>query len=131
MARILVIDDDQDIRTLIRVKLEAAGFECLEAADGAYGIDAYRDDPADVVVTDIFMPGMEGLELLRAFKKNFPGAKVVAISAGGPEQLNGLQPIDYLELAKKMGARCVFKKPIDFEALIATLRELADEAEQE
>jgi CheY-like chemotaxis protein len=124
MARILIIDDDRDTRNLFQAKLEAAGFECTVAADGETGIAAYRDAPSDVVITDIFMPGMEGLELIRAFKRKFPDARVIAISAGGPEQLNGLQPLDYLELAKKMGARDVFKKPVDFESLISTLHEL-------
>ena len=124
MALILVIDDDQDMRNLLRLKLEQSGYEVVEAADGAEGIELYQEKPADLVITDIFMPKKEGLELIREFRKNFLNVKIIAISGGGPEKLNGLPVYDFLELAKKMGALHIFKKPVDFEKLLKAVDDI-------
>src|SRR5260370_16043486 len=83
MARILVMDDDGVIRAAVRRILESAGHEVLEAADGAAGLRLHREQGADLVVVDIFMPGRDGVEVIRALRQEAPLAKVVAISGGG------------------------------------------------
>ncbi len=124
MARILVIDDDPDMRNLLRTKLEKAGHEVSEAGDGSAGINLYAQKPADLIITDIFMPGKEGLELIREFRRDCPEARIIAISSGGPERLSGVPVCDFLELAKKMGARYIFKKPLDFEKLLKVVEDV-------
>src|SRR5687767_1549944 len=83
MARILVIDDDRDVRTLVLYELEAAGHEVRAASDGAQGMALQRALAADVVVTDIFMPEKEGIETICDLNAEFPQVKIIAISGGG------------------------------------------------
>jgi len=68
VPRILVIDDNAAIRELLRLVLEEEGYEVIEAADGAEGLRRYQAEPTDLVITDLEMPGMDGLELLRALR---------------------------------------------------------------
>ncbi|HZI22892.1 MAG TPA: response regulator, partial [Gemmatimonadales bacterium] len=82
MARILVMEDDPSFRNAVRVVLEAAGYEVIEAADGAVGLRLHREQGADLVLVDIFMPERDGLEVIRALKIEAPGAKIIAMSGG-------------------------------------------------
>jgi CheY-like chemotaxis protein len=83
MARILVIDDDRDLRTLLLYELRAAGHDVRAACDGAEGLALQHELPADVVVTDIYMPEKEGIETIRELKEQFPKVKIIAMSGGG------------------------------------------------
>jgi CheY-like chemotaxis protein len=83
MARILVIDDDQDVRAVILCELESAGHDVVGAAHGAQGLQLQRASPADVVETDILMPEKEGIETIRELPQEFPRAKIIAITGGG------------------------------------------------
>jgi len=105
MARILVIDDDR-LRELLRVLLEKAGHEVDEAPEGGAGLRAYRARPADLVVCDLFMPGQEGLETIRALRLAAPAAKVLAISGGGLHGTVGALPTALL-----LGAVAALHKP--------------------
>src|SRR6266436_6983968 len=82
MARIIVIDDQEPIRRVVRRALEKEGHEVLEASDGELGIALLEREPVDVVITDIFMPGMDGIQTLREIRKRFPAIKVIAMSGG-------------------------------------------------
>jgi YesN/AraC family two-component response regulator len=82
MARILVIDDQEPIRSLLRIILEGAGHEVLEASNGRLGLELYRERSANLIITDIVMPEMDGLELLLELTRNFLNVKVIAISGG-------------------------------------------------
>ncbi len=124
MAHILIIDDDSDICGLLQKKMEGAGYNVSIACNGVEAIERHREVPADVVITDIFMPEKEGLELIREFRRDFPGVKIVAVSGGGPESLSGLPAMDIFDFAKKMGALHVFKKPLDMDALLKAVKEL-------
>jgi len=119
MAHILVIDDDQAICDLLRQILEREGFEVSVARDGATGIDLYRERPADVVITDIIMPGREGIETTRELKSIDPNAKIIAISGGGR-----VGPADFLSMARKLGADRTFAKPFDRHSLVHAVYEL-------
>lgn len=119
MARILVIDDDTMIRELLMYMLEGAGHEVALAADGNEGVSSYRRQPADVVITDLIMPGKEGIETIREILKEFPDAKIIAISGGGR-----VNPGGYLDLAQKLGAQRTLAKPVECKVLIDTVEEL-------
>ena len=115
MATILVIDDQEPIRALLRVALEGAGYEVLEASNGRLGLALYRERSADLIITDIFMPEMDGLELMLELTRNFLNVKVIAMS-GGLEGEGGLTA------AKLLGARQTFQKPLDMEELLRAVR---------
>lgn len=119
MARILVIDDDSQVRTMLRLTLEYAGHEIVDAPNGQVGIDLYRDNPTDLIITDLIMPEKEGVETIQALKKEFPDARIIAISGGGR-----LGPEEYLPLAQKFGAQRVFRKPINRDDLLEAIQEI-------
>ena len=122
MARILVVDDDEQVRTMLVMTLEEAGYEADEAADGRAAIRRQRENPADLVITDLIMPEKEGLETIMDFRKEWPGAPIIAISGGG-RTVQG----DYLLHAKHLGAARVFRKPIERSELLGAVRDLLGE----
>ena len=115
MATILVIDDQESIRALLRATLEGAGHEVTEAPNGRLGLELYRFRPTDLVITDILMPEMNGLDMLLELTREFLHAKVIAISGAGGEQ-------NVLDLAKLLGARRTFRKPFSVPRLLAAVR---------
>jgi len=82
MARIIVIDDDESVRKAIRRVLEPLGHEVLEADDGAVGLTLVATKGADLVITDIFMPGQDGIVTVRQIRKEYPAVRIIAISGG-------------------------------------------------
>lgn len=122
MARILVIEDEEIVRGVIRRVLSAKGFEVLEAEDGRMGLEMYDKGSIDLVLTDIVMPNKEGLETIRELKKIDPEAKIIAVSGGGRNT-----PYDYLKLAEKFGAAKSFEKPFDWDDLVGTIHDLLGE----
>ena len=115
MATILIIDDEESIRILLRSALEAAGYEVTEAANGRQGLELYRRKPADLVITDILMPELNGLDMLLELTREFLNAKVVAISGAGGEK-------NVLDVAKLLGARQTFLKPFSIPQLLSAVR---------
>src|SRR5258706_12667451 len=82
MARIIVIDDNDAARGTMRRVLEKAGHEVLEASDGDAGMKLLAETGVPLVITDIFMPGQDGIVTLRRIKKEFPGVRGIAVSGG-------------------------------------------------
>ncbi len=80
MATILVIDDNNQIRALIRQALEEAGHDVLDASDGAMGVRCYRENPTDLVVTDLEMPVQGGIETIMQIKSANPKSKIIGMS---------------------------------------------------
>ena len=119
MSRILVIDDEQPLRRLLRSFLEQAGHTVLEAQDGREGMAHWRQAPTDVVVTDIFMPEKDGMQILMEFKNVPRKPKIIAISGGDPRGLFDLKPA-----ARFLGADRVLKKPVDAQTFLATVEEV-------
>jgi YesN/AraC family two-component response regulator len=113
MARILIIDDEPQIRSMLKLMLERDGYEVVEAPDGVEGISVYRQNPADLIITDLIMPNKDGIGMIIDLKKEFPEVKIIAMSGGG---LN--KPDGYLKGAKKLGASCTLTKPIDREEIL-------------
>ncbi len=116
MATILVIDDQEPIRGLLRRALEGANYEVLEASNGRLGLELYRERLAELVITDIFMPEMNGLEMMVELKRKFPEVKVIVMSGG-------LESEGALNVAKQLGARQTFRKPLDIETLLNAVRD--------
>ncbi len=105
VALILVIDDDGFYRGVIRRILEDGGHQVLETEDGREAVDLYRQFRPDVVVTDIFMPGMDGGEVIRALRAVDNHVKIVAVSGGG-----AFYDVDVLDMARKLGAAVILRK---------------------
>jgi DNA-binding response OmpR family regulator len=118
--RVLVIEDNEDFRKLTLRWLHSCGIKAEGAPNGARGLALQRARPADVVVTDIFMPEMEGIETIHDLRREFPGAKVIAMSGRDP-----VMKFDVFQVAREIGAERTFKKPFRFEELIAAVRELS------
>jgi DNA-binding response OmpR family regulator len=116
VARILIIDDDAAVRTVLRVALAAAGHEVREAGDGTRGLQELDRWPAELVLCDLYMPGMEGLETIRALRGRAAGVPVVAMSGGAGGAGHNLLPV-----AAKLGAAGVLKKPFALRALYAAV----------
>ena len=112
---ILIIDDEEPIRALLRFALEAAGYEVTEAANGRQGLDLYRRRPTDLIIADMLMPELNGLDLLLDLTREFLHAKVIAISGAGGEQ-------NVLDVAKLLGARQTFEKPFSIPQLLDAVR---------
>ena len=117
MERILIIDDEPQIRSMLRLMLERDGYEVVEAPDGIEGIRAYRQKPADLIITDLIMPNKDGIGMIIELQKEFPDVKIIAMSGGG---LN--KPDGYLKGAKKLGAACTLTKPIDREKMLRAVK---------
>lgn len=120
MSRILVIDDNRDMRDLMRVVLEGAGYSVDLAGDGEAGLQAQRRQPADVVITDLFMPNRDGFETLEQLRTEYPEVKVLVVSGGGVKARGP----GYLFTAREVGAHAVLAKPFDNEALLGAVRGL-------
>ena len=114
-ATILIIDDEESLRALLRTTLEGAGHEVTEAPNGRIGLALYRFRPTDLVITDILMPEMNGLDMLLELTREFLHAKVIAISGAGEEQ-------NVLDVAKLLGARRTFRKPFSLPRLLDAVR---------
>lgn len=118
MARILLIDDDIRVLETYRQMLEYAGYEVVVAIDGKEGIRLFREEPTDLVITDMIMPDKEGLETIMELRRDFPSAKIIAISGG-----SFMGPKEYLEIAKQFGATFTLAKPIEQEELLGAVQE--------
>lgn len=114
MPSVLVVDDEDQIRQLIRETLEQAGYEVQEASDGKQGLERYRAKPADLVIMDILMPDQDGLESIMTLRREFPTSRVIAIT-GGSDMIGIL---NFLDVAKMLGARRTLQKPFDMQTLL-------------
>jgi CheY-like chemotaxis protein len=114
MPSVLVIDDEEQVRQLIRETLEPAGYEVEEAGDGREGLNRYRTKPADLVIMDILMPDQDGLESIMTLHREFPLSRVIAITGGS--DMIGI--MNFLDVAKMLGARQTLQKPFEVKALL-------------
>jgi DNA-binding NtrC family response regulator len=121
MARILVIEDEEDLRALTQRALEADGHEVVSANHGAEGLVLQRQRPADVVITDIFMPESDGIETIHQLKREFPELKIIAMSGGGRVS-SMLESV--LVTAKALGVEVFLRKPFDFSTLLESVHQV-------
>src|SRR5262245_40993434 len=102
MATILVIDDEESIRQICRDTLERAGYRVLSANNGKQGLRLLEHEDVDLCVVDIFMPEMDGLELIPFLRKRRPASKLIVISGG-------IGSMDYLDVAMELGAHATLR----------------------
>jgi CheY-like chemotaxis protein len=119
MARILLVDDDADFRKVTRRMLERAGHTVTEAPDGNIGMGHYREQPADLVIMDMYMPAVDGIEAIIRIQQEFPDIRIIATSGGGH-----MDQKDVLETAAQLGARRTLPKPFTRDALLAAVEEV-------
>ena len=115
MPRILVIDDEDDYRDTLCELLERSGYEVIAARNGRAGLKALREYGADVVITDIVMPDMEGIEVIMALRASHPDVPIIAMSGS-------LDKLFYLQIVHYLGAVEALPKPIAYDDLIAAVR---------
>ena len=115
MVRILVIDDDDEFRSMLCTALAQAGYMVEEARNGQEGSQRQRMEPVDLVITDILMPEREGLETIQALRQEFPEIKIIAMSGG-------VGPLNFLPLARKFGALRTLQKPFTLQQLYEVMR---------
>jgi len=121
MPRILVIEDDDSFREILKENLERNNYEVVSAANGDDGIRILKNNPVDLVITDIIMPVRDGVTTIQDIQKGFPAVKIIAMSGGG--MLNKGE--GYLEAAKYIThIKHVLSKPFSSEQLFQAIKEL-------
>lgn len=118
MARVLLVDDEPQIRTIVRMLLEHMTHEVKEAANGHEAVQSFRERHFDIVILDIFMPEKDGLECIADLRRLDTKVKILAVSGGGTHGM-----MDPLRVASQMGADAVLLKPFD----LSELRRVVDE----
>ena len=129
MQRILVIDDERDVRDSVKCVLDLAGYEVLTAESVTEALEQLQRTPMDLVITDIIMPKMNGVQAIESIRRAFPMVRIVAISGGGNFGVAGYQPTAiatnaYLRSAEEAGAHVVLTKPFEFDDLIEAVEKL-------
>lgn len=119
MKTILVIDDDDDFREMLCIRLRSAGYKVISASDGHSGMKAYFVNNPALVITDLVMPVKEGIEVIMELKNQNPSPIIVAMSGGGR-----IKPDAYLPVAKQLGADLVLEKPFYTSELLASVNAL-------
>jgi DNA-binding response OmpR family regulator len=123
MARILIIDDDPQLRRLLTRILQSESHEVIEASNGADGIARFKAAPSALVITDILMPEKEGIETIRDLRRLAPAVPIIAISGGGASQ----KSMKFLDMAAKLGATVALAKPFRAPKLLETVARLLSE----
>lgn len=116
MARVMVVDDDGDIRASLRKALEREGHTVTEEPDGASALRHFTGDPVDLVISDVYMPDMDGIDFLMRVREVFPEARTILISGGGQ-----LKKESVLGAASRLGADRVLEKPFEMDDLLGAV----------
>ncbi len=120
MAKILVVDDEQNIRNILRESLKKEQHEIFEASSGQEASDILDKHAIEIMITDLVMPGKTGLDLIMEIKEKIPELSIIAISGGGG--INGR--FDYLPIAQLIGANNIIRKPFSIADIKQTVKEL-------
>ncbi|HSI09052.1 MAG: response regulator [Rariglobus sp.] len=121
MARILLIDDDEPFRSVLKVSLQQMGHDVIDARDGCEGVALYTGGGFDIVVTDLIMPDKEGIETIMDLRKLNPAVKIIAMSGGGR-----VTSVDYLQIARQVGAKRILAKPFLYEDIKVAIEQLME-----
>lgn len=120
IKRILVVDDEEQVRKMLRKMLEREGYEVVEAADGNEAINRHSEQSFDLIITDIIMPGKEGIETIIEIKNNDPEAQFIVVSGScwyGSD-------VEF-DMAKILDAK-ILRKPFEREALLNVIKQMQD-----
>jgi CheY-like chemotaxis protein len=133
MARILIVDDEEDVRIALKQVLERAGYEVSVAATGNEGLDVMKREGADLVITDVIMPGVDGIATAKKIREKYRDTRIIVISGGGrtapePYEPDAISTRSYLASASKAGADQTLTKPFDRDELLRVVQDLLDEA---
>lgn len=131
MNSVLIVDDEEEVRESVARVLARADYEVQTADDGDAGLEAFRKSPADVVITDIIMPEMNGIEFINALRKEYPKVRIIGISGGGDVghlsyQPNAVSTSAYLAAAEEAGADIVLTKPFEREDLVQAVARMCN-----
>jgi DNA-binding response OmpR family regulator len=118
VIRVLIIEDDPTLRETLVYALESRGYKVVQAANGSEGMDVFRSEPTDIVVTDIVMPEKDGTSTVAELRRDFPALGIIAIS--GARASSSL----YLKVAKHLGANRTLEKPFALPALFDLIEEV-------
>ena len=121
MAGILLVEDNNDLRSMLKSSLEKQGYLVIEAGDGKEALLKYKSTVVDLVITDLVMPEQDGIGLIMDLKKIKRDLRFIAISGGGKAG-----PANYLSIARTMGASAVFSKPFSVNEFIDKVREIIE-----
>jgi CheY-like chemotaxis protein len=121
MAKILLVDDDELVLYALNKVLHKAGHDVLEAQNGEKALDVLKNENPDILITDIVMPEMEGIELIRRLIESHPDLPFIAMS-GGSRQID----TSYLSFAKEFGAYATLEKPFDEQELLDLVNEITE-----
>lgn len=116
--RVLLVDDNEELREALRRVLERSGYEVQLAADGAEALALQGSRPADVLVTDLFMPERDGFETIESFRARYPAVHIIAMSGDAHIRIQ----TDYLKVAREIGAQHVLRKPFNPDELLHALQ---------
>ena len=125
MPKILVIDDDSQCLTMVRRILEADGHEIYDSQDAKSGHELFNVVKPDVVITDILMPGVDGIELIRRLRQEQQDVPIIAISGGGH-----CPPALYLRSSQYLGATLTLSKPFRREQLLECVKKALSDTER-
>jgi CheY-like chemotaxis protein len=106
--RILVIDDEPAVRQVFARVLRLAGYDVVLAENGDHGLQQFRSEDPDLVITDIVMPEKNGIEVIREIRQASPETRIIAMSGGGR-----VGDVDFLDMAARLGATEIIHKPFD------------------
>ena len=129
MANVLVVDDEVEVAEVIRRVLERAGYSVTIAHNATAGLDAVARQAPHVVITDVIMPKVHGVELIKILRERYPRIRVIAISGGGSfgplaYKPDAISTHAYLAAAREAGAEEILTKPFDMTDLLAAIRRL-------
>ena len=132
MARILIVDDEEDVRIALKQVLERAGYDVSVATSGNEGLEVMKREGADLVITDVIMPGVDGIAAAKQIREKYRDTRIIVISGGGrtapePYEPNAISTRSYLASASNAGADQTLTKPFDRDELLRVVQDLLDE----
>ena len=131
MANILIIDDEKDVRVVLKEVLRRAGYDVTLAANGRDGLEKLAADGADMVITDVIMPGIDGVAMVQQIRETYPDMPIIVISGGGnvapmEYEPGAISTSAYLASATIAGANRTLTKPFERQELLDAVRAQLD-----